>query len=63
MAASMAAVMASEAEHSYVLPNASIMHHQPWSYNMGNLAEQKEWVKRFKVWAERLHGPPLSEWV
>ena len=31
-AASMAAVMLSEAEHSYVLPNARIMHHQPWSY-------------------------------
>ena len=56
-AASMAAVMVSEAQHSYVLPNAMIMHHQPWSYNIGNLAEQKEWVKRFKMWAARLHSP------
>ena len=24
---------------------------------MGNLAQQKEWVKIFHQWAERLHGP------
>ena len=56
-AASMAAVMLSEAEHSYTLPNASIMHHQPWSHIQGNLAQQKEWVDNFKQWAVRLHTP------
>ncbi len=56
MAASMAAVLISEAPHSYVLPNAIILHHQPWSFAFGNLAEQKEWVAVFEQWAERLHG-------
>ena len=56
MAASMAAVLLSEAPHSYALPNAIILHHQPWSFAFGNLAEQKEWVAVFEQWAERLHG-------
>ncbi|TVR10400.1 MAG: hypothetical protein EA401_12200 [Planctomycetota bacterium] len=56
-AASMAAIIVGDAEHSYALPNAMIMHHQPWSYTGGNLAQQKEWVKVFEQWAERMHGP------
>lgn len=57
MAASMAAIIIGDASHSYALPNAVIMHHQPWSYTWGNLAQQKEWVKMFEQWAERMHGP------
>ncbi|TVR48165.1 MAG: hypothetical protein EA402_00725 [Planctomycetota bacterium] len=57
MAASMAAIILGDAPHSYALPNAVIMHHQPWSYTWGNLAQQQEWVKVFRQWAERIHGP------
>ena len=55
-AASMAAVILAEADHSYVYPNAIIMHHQPWGGLIGNIAEQREWVEVFERWGERLHA-------
>ncbi|TVR46736.1 MAG: hypothetical protein EA402_02300 [Planctomycetota bacterium] len=57
LAASMAAIILGDAPHSYALPNALIMHHQPMSYTFGNLAQQKEWVRLFENWAHRIHAP------
>ena len=38
----MAAVITTLAPHSYVYPNAVILHHQILSFSFGNLTEQKE---------------------
>jgi ATP-dependent Clp protease protease subunit len=54
-AASMAAVITTDATHSYCLPNAIILHHQPSSFAQGNLAETKEHTKLLGEWARRLH--------
>jgi len=54
-AASMAAIIATDAEHSYAYPNAIILHHQPWGWSVGNLSETQEWAETFKEWARRLH--------
>ena len=56
-AASMAAVILTMAEHSYAFPNAVILHHQPFSFSVGNLTQQNEQMEIFNQWAERLHQP------
>jgi ATP-dependent Clp protease protease subunit len=54
-AASMAAVITTDAEYSYAYPNAIILHHQPWGWSVGNVSETKEWAENMKEWARRLH--------
>jgi ATP-dependent Clp protease protease subunit len=56
-AASMAAVITSLAPHSYIYPNAILMHHQISSGIGGNLTMQREHVSRVQEWSRRLHGP------
>jgi ATP-dependent Clp protease protease subunit len=56
-AASLAAVIASLAPHSYAYPNAILLHHQLSGGNSGNLTEQREQVKRAEEWSRRLLGP------
>ena len=56
-AASMAAVITTLAPHSYVYPNAVILHHQILSFAFGNLTEQKEQLEVLKEWYRRLSDP------
>ncbi|MFI5350961.1 MAG: ATP-dependent Clp protease proteolytic subunit [Elusimicrobiota bacterium] len=56
-AASMAAVIATLAPHSYVYPNAVILHHQILSLAFGNLTQQKEQLELLKEWYKRLAEP------
>ena len=56
-AASMAAVITTLAPHSYVYPNAVILHHQILSFSFGNLTEQKEQLEVLKEWYKRLSEP------
>lgn len=56
-AASMTAVIATLADHSYAYKNAILLHHQPTSFRYGNLTEQQQGVEIFKEWAHRLHTP------
>lgn len=60
-AASMAAVITTDADRSYALPNAIILHHQPLSMMFGNLAQQEEWVRVLKEWATRLHAKTVAK--
>lgn len=57
MAASMAAVITTLAEKSYVYPNATILHHQPWGAMVGNLTQQKERLDLVREWDRRLNSP------
>ena len=54
-AASMAAIIATDAEYSYAYPNAVILHHQPWGWSIGNVAETQERVENMKEIGHRLH--------
>ena len=56
-AASMAAVITTLAPHSYVYPNAVILHHQILSLAFGNLTQQKEQLEMLKEWYKRLSEP------
>lgn len=59
-AASMAATIATLAEHSYAFPNAMILHHQisnRFVMTQLNLTEQKEQVERANEFWRRLAGP------
>lgn len=56
-AASMAATIATIAEHSYAYPNAIFLHHQPFGMAFGNITQQDEQLQIFKEWAKRLHTP------
>jgi ATP-dependent Clp protease, protease subunit len=56
-AASMAAVITTLAPHSYVYPNAVILHHQILSFAFGNLTQQKEQLEVLKEWYKRLSEP------
>lgn len=56
-AASMAAVITTLAPHSYVYPNAVLLHHQILSFSFGNLTEQKEQLEVLKEWYKRLSEP------
>jgi ATP-dependent Clp protease protease subunit len=56
-AASMAAVITTLAPHSYVYPNAVILHHQISNGSWGNLTQQKENLKVLEEWYKRLSEP------
>jgi ATP-dependent Clp protease protease subunit len=56
-AASMAAVITTLAPHSYVYPNAVVLHHQILSFAFGNLTQQKEQLEVLKEWYKRLAEP------
>src|SRR6202044_541256 len=49
-AASMAAVITTLAPHSYVYPNAVILHHQMSDMAWGNLTQHKEQLKVMEEW-------------
>ena len=54
-AASMAAVIATNAPRSFAMPNTILLHHQPWTAGWGNVSEQSEQLALLKEWARRLH--------
>jgi ATP-dependent Clp protease protease subunit len=56
-AASMAAVITTLAPHSYVYPNAVVLHHQISDFAWGNLTQQKEQLKVLEEWYKRLAEP------
>ena len=56
-AASMAAVIATLAPHSYTYPNAVVLHHQIRSFMGGNLTQQKEQLENLQQWYKRLADP------
>ncbi|MCX5784494.1 MAG: ATP-dependent Clp protease proteolytic subunit [Elusimicrobia bacterium] len=56
-AASMAAVIATLAEKSYVYPNAILLHHQMSTVNWGNMTQLKEQLELAREWERRLHVP------
>jgi ATP-dependent Clp protease protease subunit len=56
-AASMAAVITTLAPHSYVYPNAVVLHHQISNMAYGNLTQQKEQLEIMKEWYKRLSTP------
>ncbi len=56
-AASMAAVITTMADKSYVYPNAIILHHQMSSMNWGNMTQLKEQLDMARQWEQRLHVP------
>jgi ATP-dependent Clp protease protease subunit len=56
-AASMSALIATLAKKSYAYPNAVILHHQPWTFTVGNLRELKEEVEHLQELWKRLGGP------
>ena len=70
-AASMAATILTLSPHSYVYPNAIILHHQIWSRTVGNLVQHREQVKDLEEWWNRLATPvinrlgikTLDEWI
>jgi ATP-dependent Clp protease protease subunit len=57
LAASMAAVITTLAKHSFAYPNAVIIHHQVWSFAIGNQKEIKEQLEITKEWTRRLLQP------
>ncbi|HNW45351.1 MAG TPA: ATP-dependent Clp protease proteolytic subunit [Elusimicrobiales bacterium] len=56
-AASMAAVITTLAEKSYVYPNAIILHHQMSTMNWGNMTQLKEQLEMAREWERRLMLP------
>ncbi|MCX5797662.1 MAG: ATP-dependent Clp protease proteolytic subunit [Elusimicrobia bacterium] len=56
-AASMAAVITTMADRSYVYPNAIILHHQMSTMNWGNMTQLKEQLELAREWEKRLHAP------
>jgi ATP-dependent Clp protease protease subunit len=70
-AASMAATIATLAEHSYIYPNAIMLHHQIWTRTYGNLTQQREQVEELEEWWKRLATPivkklglrSIEEWI
>ncbi len=55
-AASMAALITTLADQSYAYPNATILHHQPWTFTEGNVRELKETQEILQEWWNRLGG-------
>ena len=56
-AASMAAVIATVADKSFVYPNAILLHHQMSTLNWGNMTQLKEQLELAREWERRLHVP------
>ena len=64
LAASMAAIILAQADHSYAFPNAFVLHHQPSSApKYGNITQQSERTELMKQWASRLHTPVAKRWA
>lgn len=59
-AASMAATITTLAKHSFVYPNAILLHHQIWSRSAGNLKQHEEQLADLQEWWRRL-AEPLAE--
>ena len=59
-AASMAALITTLAKKSYAYPNAMVLHHQPWTFAIGNLREMKEQYEMLQEWWRRL-GEPVAK--
>ena len=57
MAASMAAIITGQAEHSYAFPNALIMHHEIQSGAIGSTTELEEELEETRLWELRTLGP------
>jgi len=55
--ASMCAVITTLAQQSFALPDAVFLHHQGWSFSVGNPTEQREQLKVLEEWTERLLRP------
>jgi len=60
-AASMAAVITTVAEKSYVYPNAIILHHQMSTGSRGNMTQLKEQLEMSREWERRLHVPVIKK--
>ena len=64
LAASMAAIITTVAEHSFAYPNAIIVHHQ-LAINLFlarlNVTQQKEMYEDSKKWWERMMGPVVKK--
>ncbi|MEM1423195.1 MAG: ATP-dependent Clp protease proteolytic subunit [Planctomycetota bacterium] len=56
-AASMAATITTLADHSYVFPNAIMLHHQMSSGMRGNMTQQQESLENSLEWQRRLAKP------
>ncbi|XWN35051.1 MAG: ATP-dependent Clp protease proteolytic subunit [Roseivirga sp.] len=56
-AASMAACLTTLADKSYAYPNAMVLHHQPWTFAVGNVRELGELYEEMKELWSRLGGP------
>jgi ATP-dependent Clp protease protease subunit len=56
-AASMAAIIVSSADRSYSLPNAIMLHHEPWGFMIANTSQLKEELEWLKKWEKRLFHP------
>ena len=56
-AASMAACITTLAPHSYIYPNAIMLHHQPSGGSQGNLTQQREQMAIGEEWGHRLMTP------
>ena len=56
-AASMAAIITTLAQKSYVYPNAVILHHQMSTINWGNMTQLKEQLELAREWERRLFIP------
>ncbi|MFK5970828.1 MAG: ATP-dependent Clp protease proteolytic subunit [Candidatus Marithrix sp.] len=57
LSASMAAIITSLAERSFIYPNAIIVHHQMMSFMFGNLTEIEEELEMGKEWTRRVMSP------
>ncbi len=57
LASSMAAVITTLAKRSFAYPNAVLLHHQVWSFAIGNQKEIKEQLEITKEWTRRLLQP------
>ncbi len=56
-AASMAAVITTMADESYVYPNAIMLHHQMSTFQFGNMTQIAEQLAIARQWEKRLMGP------
>jgi ATP-dependent Clp protease protease subunit len=61
-AASMAATIVTMTEHSYVLPDAIMLHHQMWGGSFGNITQLGEAHKFYKEWYNRFEQPVI-DWI
>lgn len=57
MAASMAAIITTLADRSYIYPGAKMLHHQPWGLMIGNTTQRKEALEKVKELEQRILAP------